>query len=99
MPVELASPPEDATVVSGSPPPDLPLEGVFDLSTTLPLQFDLETVRQKCAAGLAMLREWELEDQTDDPAELERRRQDWVELRSALNESRRLDGRPPVFAE
>lgn len=37
--------------------------------------------------ALALLREWESEDATDDPEEIGRRRRDWDAFRQAMNRS------------
>ena len=38
-------------------------------------------------AALEVLRAWRAQNATDDPTELEQRRQDWQEFKSALNEA------------
>jgi hypothetical protein len=38
------------------------------------------------ARGISLLKGWEAEDATDDPAELEARRVDWEATKAALNE-------------
>jgi hypothetical protein len=38
-------------------------------------------------ATLELLAKWDDEDKTDDPAELERRRKDWEDLKQSLNEN------------
>jgi hypothetical protein len=35
-----------------------------------------------------MFAQWDAEDRTDDPAEIERRERDWEELKAALNANR-----------
>lgn len=44
-------------------------------------------------AGLALLEQWDAEDATTDPEELERRRQQWEEFRRSMNENS-LSDRP-----
>jgi siroheme synthase (precorrin-2 oxidase/ferrochelatase) len=36
-------------------------------------------------ATLALLAQWDAEDETDDPQELERRRRDWEEFKQSIN--------------
>jgi hypothetical protein len=45
-------------------------------------------------ATLDLLAQWDKEDQTDDPAEIERRKQEWEELKVALNRNRLESGGP-----
>lgn len=40
------------------------------------------------AATLALFDAWDAEDQTDDPAELQRRRQEFEEFKAAMNANR-----------
>lgn len=42
-------------------------------------------------AALEVLRAWRAQNATDDPAELDRRRQDWQEFKTALNDSHTSD--------
>jgi hypothetical protein len=37
--------------------------------------------------AVSLLKEWEAEDATDDPAELEARRADWEATKASMNES------------
>jgi hypothetical protein len=48
----------------------------------------------KNQAMLDLLAQWDKEDQTDDPAEIERRTRDWEELKEALNRNRLESGGP-----
>jgi hypothetical protein len=47
---------------------------------------------QPGAATLALLKQWEEEDETDDPEEIARRIKDWEEFRDEINETRRSNG-------
>ncbi len=47
--------------------------------------------RQSGKAAVALLREWESEDATDDPEELARRESDWKAFREAMNRSHTSD--------
>ena len=43
--------------------------------------------REPDRATLDLLAKWDAEDATDDPAELQKRQQDWEELKQSLNEN------------
>lgn len=43
--------------------------------------------RRSSDGALALLREWESEDATDDPEEIARRRQEWGAFRESMNRS------------
>jgi hypothetical protein len=43
--------------------------------------------------AVSLLKAWEAEDATDDPAELEARRDDWEATKASLNESHSSDRR------
>lgn len=47
--------------------------------------------RRSGEAAVALLRQWESEDATDDPEELARRASDWKAFREAMNRSRTSD--------
>ena len=46
-----------------------------------------EEQRRKNQAAIEMLNEWDLEDQTDDPEEIERRLAEWEEFKKGMNEN------------
>lgn len=48
-------------------------------------------------ATLDLLARWDREDETDDPAEIERRRREWEELKLNLNRSREETGSRTLF--
>ena len=48
-------------------------------------------------ASLRLLAQWAREDKTDDPAELERRRLEWEELKRNLNRNREDAGARKIF--
>jgi hypothetical protein len=43
---------------------------------------------ERAAALRAMFAQWDAEDATDDPAEIQRRNDEWSQLRASLNENR-----------
>lgn len=45
----------------------------------------------KNQAALAMLKEWDWEDETDDPEEIARRQAEWEEFRKGMNENHTSD--------
>lgn len=45
----------------------------------------------KNQAALAMLEEWDREDETDDPEEIARRRAEWEEFKKGMNENHTSD--------
>ena len=47
-----------------------------------------QTQLAKNQAALAMLEEWDREDETDDPKEIARRQAEWAEFKKGMNESR-----------
>jgi hypothetical protein len=53
---------------------------------------DLGSSPQPNLAGLDLLAQWDNEDQTNDPAEIERRRRVWEEFKRSMNENS-LSGR------
>lgn len=48
-------------------------------------------------ATLALFAKWDEEDATSDPAELQRRREDWEQLKQALNRNRETVGARKLF--
>ena len=59
--------------------------------TPEPAIIDTQAQILKNQAALAMLRQWNEEDATDDPAELEKRQVEWEEFKAAMNESHSSD--------
>lgn len=55
--------------------------------------------RKQAAHTEALFAEWAIEDATDDPEELRRRDEEAMELRQAMNETRRLNGERLHFPE
>ncbi|HEY8746673.1 MAG TPA: hypothetical protein VIM11_01780 [Tepidisphaeraceae bacterium] len=49
------------------------------------------TIERGNRATLALLDQWDLDDETNDPAELERRRQDFEEFKEVINASHSSD--------
>lgn len=61
---------------------------------------DLEVkspVAQSNDATIKLLAQWDEEDATDDPAEIERRKREWEELKRALNQNREEVGARKLF--
>ena len=62
--------------------------------------WDMPYTREEAAANAASLRElfaqWDEEDKDVDPEEA---RREWEEFKEAMNETRRLEGRPPAYGE
>jgi len=46
-----------------------------------------EEQRKKNQAAIAMLDEWDREDETDNPAEIARRQAEWEEFKKGMNEN------------
>lgn len=68
-----------------------------------PQQFAVEIIRDrlppvdKAKALRSLFDQWAAEDATDDPAEIMRRREEWAQLKRALNENRTSG--PKLFAD
>jgi predicted DNA-binding protein len=48
-------------------------------------------LKDRGAQAAALLMAWDAEDRTDDPAEHKARREEWEELKTAMNESHSSD--------
>ncbi len=52
-----------------------------------PPQLSPEERHRKNQAALAVLRQWDEEDKTDDPEEIARRQAEWEEFKKGMNEN------------
>ena len=62
--------------------------------------WDMPYTREEAAANAAAMREmfaqWAKEDDAED---LDEARREWEDVKQSMNETRRLEGRPPAFGE
>jgi len=62
-----------------------------------PLEQALAEQRTLNQPSIDLLKKWDEEDAALTPEELAQAQREWEEFRDALNETRRLEGRPPAF--